>query len=173
MMIIMMSPLQCQQPSSSSPPGFLDSGTNSGSSSESPNRFRPRVLGSEQRHLGIPHICQENTHHPNLFSEVVIGSAEVANQVLPVRFSEICCEKPFCLLYVCLHLSKALKICLWSFVRYLLLFLPDEVWNPRNLDGDRLLGCRHVTLQVASAQCRWLPIQRFSSLLWRNHPHQQ
>ena len=132
MMIIMMSPLQCQQPSSSSPPGFLDSGTNSGSSSESPNRFRPRVLGSEQRHLGIldsnfcqentertqrtqrhlgiPHICQENTHHPNLFSEVVIGSAEVANQVLPVRFSEICCKKPFCLLYVCLHLSKALKI---------------------------------------------------------------
>ena len=131
-MIIMMSPLQCQQPSSSSPPGFLDSGTNSDSSSESPNRFRPRVLGSEQRHLGIldsnfcqentertqrtqrhlgiPHICQENTHHPNLFSEVVIGSAEVANQVLPVRFSEICCEKPFCLLYVCLHLSKALKI---------------------------------------------------------------
>ena len=110
MMIIMMSPLQCQQPSSSSPLGFSDSGTNSGSSSESPNRFRPRALGSEQRHLGIPHICQENTHHPNLFSEVVIGGTEVANQVLPVRFSEICCEKSFCLLYVCLHLSKALKI---------------------------------------------------------------
>ena len=105
---------------------------------------------------------KESTHHPDLFPEVVIGGAQVANEMFSARFSEICRKQPFCLLYVCFHLKeKMIFVKLLpddvnessssaSSSSHLLLLLPDEVWNPRHFYRHRLLCRCHVTLCCSS-----------------------
>ena len=104
---------------------------------------------------------KESTHHPDLFPEVVIGGAQVANEMFSARFSEICRKQPFCLLYVCFHLKeKMIFVKLLpddvneSSSSHLLLLLPDEVRNPRHFYCHRLLCRCHVTLCSSSSSSK-------------------